>query len=237
MEELKERQKIQKLERASKALVIIFLILSLAYPFIGDNFRPGSFLCSLGGMAVYPYLYYPLLLLTILAAGVLFHFAAVRLNKKTGSAKLKSKFWMIFIASFILSASWLMLFAFVRGARDLAYFGKIGSDLHIIKSAQDLFYRKYGRYAPTQKELVENGMLPQAMENPYTDEEYTDADGLDIEGGDNNDQTWGAMAGVHEGAPSLQAICGIEKQDPNPGYYYLCNQQECRAVRDGRPLN
>ena len=194
-------------------------------------------MCSLGGMVVYSYIYYPLLLLIILTAGVLLHFAAVRLNKKTDKAKLKSKFWIIFVVLFILSASWLMFFSVAQGARELAYFGKIGSDLHIIKSAQDLFYKKYGRYAPTQKDLFENGSLPEIMKNPYTGKEYTDSDGFGIEGGDDNDQTWSAMAGVYEGAPSLQVICGIEKQDSNPEYYYLCNQQKCGSVRNGLPLN
>lgn len=237
MEGLKEKQKIQKLDQFSKTLAIIFLILSLVYPFIRGNFRPGSFLCSMGGMAIYSYIYYPLLLLIILIVGFLLHFAAVHLNKKTTKEKLKSKFWIIFISSFILSAVWLVLFSFAQGARDLAYFGKIGSDLHIIKSAQDLFYKKYGHYASTQKELVENGLLPEMMKNPYTGEEYTDADGLGIEGGDGNDQTWIAMMGVYEGAPSLQAICGIEKQEPDSEYYYLCNQQKCGSVRNGISLN
>ena len=227
-----------RLDFFSKLSVFLFVCLAAIYPFIAGNFTTGSLLCSGGMFTIFLFIYFPLVLLIILPISALvFHKIAFNLIKK-GKAKFEKPkseiiFKIMFIIGFLFSILWLVTFMLVSGARRLALFGKVGSDLNIISVAQGRYYEKYARYASTQEELVGDGALQSILADPYMHKEYADFDGSGIEGSDNNDRTWSVMMGVYEGAPSLQAICGAEKQNSNPKHYYLCDQQGCGAFKNG----
>gem|GEM_PF-5114133 len=236
MNDDKTKNVFREFDLASKILMGAFVCLALVYPFIISHFTPHSWLCSGGGFALFLFSKLPLVLFIVLPlSSFAFHRAAVNFAMKNGlqseAAKGENFFRIIFAAGSMLSVVWLAAFIFAAGARDSAFFGKVGSDIQTIKAAQDEFQKKHFRYADNQEDLVKDGLLRTVLTDPYTMEEYADADGSGIEGGDNDDQTWAAKAGVYGGAPSTAVICGIEKPDSDPDEFYFCDQRECRHFK------
>ncbi len=89
---------------------------------------------------------------------------------------------------------------------------------------QELFYDKNGRYAETQKELINDSGFKYDKPlffNYLTGKELTDKDGKGIEGGDNDPNTWSVSA--YFPRVKVGAWCKITSE----GYWFTCNQDKC----------
>jgi len=104
------------------------------------------------------------------------------------------------------------------------------SDLRQIKAAQDLYHQKYSRYADTQQDLVNDGILSLVITDPATGEQYTDADGSGIKGGDNDLQTWSVKAYLENSRSFTREICDHSNSKQIPRAYYFCNEKGCEVV-------
>lgn len=99
------------------------------------------------------------------------------------------------------------------------------ADLRQIHVVQLVFFSENQRYAVNQHELVENGYLSAILTDPMTDKEYTDADGVGLEGGDDNPLTFlvqAALEGNH-----THEICSKKEMEN----IFICTQGGCEYKR------
>jgi len=221
-------KKIKFLEVISRAFVLISIVfLYILWDY--SSFFHYNFICF--GVK----LNHPLLPYIILVLAILFEIIAHWLRKKNNLPVKKSIFsFSSFLLLFFIA--WLF-FGFLLVS--MCACGSIGkakdalkiSDLRQVKIAQEMFYEKNSRFAVSQKELVDAGIFTTALINPTTKKEYTDADGLGLEGGDNNPNTWSVQAILMD--YNLE-ICSREKQKL---IFYYCNQTDCGSLNEGEINN
>jgi hypothetical protein len=126
---------------------------------------------------------------------------------------------ILVISSFILLFDILVTF----GERHSSFEARIMGTMAQLSVAQEKFYNQEGRYANTQEELIEAGIIDKKLAHPYTGEEFTDRDGHGIEGGDDNPETWEAVTFIP--TKEFNSWCQRIKE----GYLFVCNQREgCR---------
>ena len=129
----------------------------------------------------------------------------------------------IFILFFLLIIFIAFFMAISMQGRCKTMSAKILSDLRIIAAAQEIFYQKNSRYADTQQELSE---LMSVAYDPVTKKEYTDEDGVGIEGGDDNPNTWSVQALLRDAVK--REICLEEQPEPETSSSIgLCNEDGC----------
>lgn len=96
------------------------------------------------------------------------------------------------------------------------------SDLKQIHTAQVLYFDGYEKYAEKISDLVPL-FISKVPTDPETNLPYTDFDGVDIDGSDDNPKTWSVKTQLktyrHE-------LCSSRKIN----YYYECNQDGCREL-------
>jgi len=142
--------------------------------------------------------------------------ALVELTASFIAKTSKISIFIIFLLSLILLATAvLMALSSARSrSRDASALAAMAS----IRPAQEIFHDQKGRYANTQEELIEAGIINEKLRNPLTKEEFTDKDGYGIEGGDDDPQTWSVAAFI-----PTREFTGLCKR-VREGYWYTCNQ-------------
>ena len=113
------------------------------------------------------------------------------------------------------------------GARSKARDAKRMSDMRQIKAAQETYYQKHSRYADTQEELVNEGLVKGVLADPSIQNEYADFDGVGIEGSDADSQTWSVAMALERKGIFEKEICDKSKPEPIYHDFYFCNQNEC----------
>lgn len=121
----------------------------------------------------------------------------------------------ILLLSIILFVIFLGLIS-VNTARIKSRYACTMSGVAQSRVAQELFYDENGRYASTLEELF--GSNYSRLINCFTGKELTDRDGVGIEGGDNDPNTWEVAAFIPQ--KEFGSWCKIK----TGGYWYYCNQ-------------
>jgi len=140
--------------------------------------------------------------------------------------KKTSKTYIFIILILSLFLLLIIVVTLLSGARSKAWVARAVADTHYLRDAQETFYRENGRYADTQEELIEAGLIKtygkEKMKSLLTGEEYTDKDGNGIEGGDDNPETWEVTTFIP--TREFDKWCKKVKE----GYWYTCNQNDCQ---------
>jgi len=96
------------------------------------------------------------------------------------------------------------------------------TNMRQLNTAQQLFYQFNNRYADTQDELVEAGILPRKLQDATTGKELTDLDNNGIEGGDSDANTW--LTRVYMPGRRFEMCKVVET-----GWNFTCDQGGCRT--------
>jgi len=114
------------------------------------------------------------------------------------------------------------------GTRCSPYWRSTMPNINSLRVAQEMFFSEKNRYADTQEELIESGIMTAKVkffDDKRIEKEFTDKDGSGIEGGDNDPKTWSATAYVP--SKEVSKWCMLISN----GYWYTCNQDGCRKEK------
>jgi len=164
----------------------------------------------------------PLLILSLMALIILSAFIMsiiYWLKKKVSTLTFIGIFIFFIFSIFVI----LVVSVTFSGGRCLAHWARTLSDMKQLNTAQELFYLDNNRYADTQEEIIDAGIVDNIrFKNWFTAKELTDKDGEGIEGGDNDSHTWSATTYISY--KEIDKWCRVV----NEGYWYTCNQNGCQ---------
>jgi type II secretory pathway pseudopilin PulG len=215
----------------SKLLLVFFWIILIFHPFTSacDPYRTEHHVTCFGfDFASFFIVYLPL---SFLPSSVIFQLFALYFAKTKkldlNLRKTSKNFSILFLVLLIIGIFLGMVLVSGCGARSNARDARRMSDLRQIKAAQETYYQKYTRYAVTQEELANEGIINSLLTDPSTQDEYTDFDGTGIEGGDLDTQTWSVKAALEKNKPFTKEICDKSNLGIKQNSFYFCNEMEC----------
>lgn len=241
MEIQKAEKLTRKLDFISKLLLVLLVALAIVFIFFSDYIN-ASFLShplSCFGFDFVTFFFSDLvrLLFIILPISAITIGFAVLFFTRVKKVRLEKpimgiNFWGLLVAVIFICLFMGMTLVSMCGcgSRYKARDAKRMSDLRKVSEAQSLFYQKYSRYADDQQEIINDGLLATDVVDPATGQEYVDADGVGVEGGDTDSQTWSVQVDLEGDKPLAAEICDKSRPKPATSSYYLCNEKECNTV-------
>lgn len=200
--------------------VLLLILLLLSFPFFESslsNCLGEKYFCYGHRIDVY-------ILFSFLFLAVIFESINLFIKKKQGFLKVAIKRLIKFLTIYLIL---FIIFGILLNNLCAPRYKGVNAErqamLGIIQNSQEDFFEQESLYANSQAELVEKGYLLQIVVDRVSGLEYTDEDGVGLEGGDNDPKTWSIKTVLETGE---HEICASQKTTQ----FYVCNEKTCEVV-------